>query len=97
MDAKLKAAWVKALRSGKYRQAKLALRKEGAFCCLGVLCRVARIPIARNGTTVSESVGGDYRPIAVILGGQTMNHLMCLNDSSDKSFPEIADYIEASL
>lgn len=97
MDAKLKADWVKALRSGRFKQTKLALRKKGGFCCLGVLARVAHIPIARSGTTVSESVGGDYRPIAALLGGQTMNHLMHLNDGADRTFPEIADYIESHL
>lgn len=97
MDAKLKADWVKALRSGKYRQARMALRKEGGFCCLGVLCRVARIPIAISGTTVAHSVGGDYGPIAEIVGGQAMNELMRLNDSDEKTFPQIADHIEKYL
>lgn len=97
MDAKLKAEWVAALRSGKYRQARMALHKEGGFCCLGVFCRIAHIPIARSGTTVSESVGGDYGPIAAIIGGQIMNQLMRLNYIDQKSFPEIADYIEANL
>lgn len=31
--------WVKALRSGKYRQTKSGLHKKGGgYCCLGVLC-----------------------------------------------------------
>jgi hypothetical protein len=35
----LRAEWVKALRSGKYKQGKKLLRSiEDAFCCLGVLC-----------------------------------------------------------
>lgn len=42
MNADVKAKWVAALRSGKYRQGKNALRYdfgEGSeFCCLGVLC-----------------------------------------------------------
>jgi hypothetical protein len=38
--------WVDALRSGKYKRGKNALRKidekgEEKFCCLGVLCDVA--------------------------------------------------------
>jgi hypothetical protein len=43
MDAKLKEAWVKALRSGDYRQAngKLFDPAAGSYCCLGVLCKVA--------------------------------------------------------
>jgi hypothetical protein len=46
MDPKLKAAWVKALRSGNYKQGqnKLYANEPGAnrasYCCLGVLCRV---------------------------------------------------------
>lgn len=97
MDAKLKADWVKALRSGEYRQARRTLRSGRGYCCLGVLCRVANIPIARNGQTVSASCGGDYAPIATIVGGESMNHLMTLNDNLGKSFPEIADYIEKNL
>lgn len=37
MDAKLKAKWIKALRSGKYEQGKDYLYKNGKYCCLGVL------------------------------------------------------------
>lgn len=45
MDPALKKRWVEALRSGKYAQAREALRKyEGGeiagYCCLGVLCDV---------------------------------------------------------
>lgn len=94
MDAKLKADWVAALRSGKFKQAHIVLRASGAYCCLGVLCRVAKIPIARDGRSVSKS--RDYWPIAEIVGGQTMNRLMGMNDQGS-SFPEIADYIEANL
>ena len=50
MDSKTKKEWLKALRSGEYKQGDGALRKEVAchiaeepdteerFCCLGVLC-----------------------------------------------------------
>ena len=34
--------WLEALRSGKYKQAKGALRKGNRFCCLGVLCDIHR-------------------------------------------------------
>lgn len=33
--------WVAALRSGKYPQAKKALRTANGFCCLGVLCDIS--------------------------------------------------------
>lgn len=48
MNKRLKAAWVKALRSGKYRQGKGSLKEENLsgeteFCCLGVLNEVAGV------------------------------------------------------
>lgn len=33
---------VKALRSGKYKQARGKLRRANAFCCLGVACDIYR-------------------------------------------------------
>ena len=38
MDKKIKKKWLKALRSGKYKQGRDALRIGNKFCCLGVLC-----------------------------------------------------------
>jgi len=32
--------WVKALRSGKYKQGKEYLKREDRYCCLGVLCEL---------------------------------------------------------
>ena len=38
MNKRIKAKWVKALRSGKYKQARGVLRNAfGAMCCMGVL------------------------------------------------------------
>lgn len=34
--------WVKALRSGKYKQGKECLRNGERFCCLGVACELAK-------------------------------------------------------
>lgn len=33
--------WVKALRSGKYKQAKYVLHDGEGYCCLGVVCVLA--------------------------------------------------------
>lgn len=39
MNAELKAKWIEALRSGKYKQGAEGLQSSnGTFCCLGVLC-----------------------------------------------------------
>jgi hypothetical protein len=34
-------AWIEALRSGKYQQARKRLRTDVGFCCLGVICEMA--------------------------------------------------------
>lgn len=40
MNQEVKEKWVKALRSGEYKQGFRALRRGDAFCCLGVLCDI---------------------------------------------------------
>lgn len=42
MKKEVMELWVKALRSGEYKQAKGVLQNDrGGYCCLGVLCDVA--------------------------------------------------------
>ena len=42
MNPEVKALWLTALRSGKYRQTNGVLNDGvGGFCCLGVLCSIA--------------------------------------------------------
>ncbi len=40
MKPEVKEAWVKALRSGEYKQTKGFLKDDEGYCCLGVLCDV---------------------------------------------------------
>jgi hypothetical protein len=70
MDAKLKADWVKALRSGKYKQAegKLHDPDEDSYCCLGVLCKVVG---AKFGPATEEGDGE--------FGSSTYDHVPGLN------------------
>jgi|ERR1041384_6246888 hypothetical protein len=43
MNQRIKKLWIKALRSGKYKQGQGGLRpSKDTFCCLGVLCDVQR-------------------------------------------------------
>lgn len=42
MKAKYKRLWLKALRSGKYKQTRRVLHDEEGYCCLGVLCDVLK-------------------------------------------------------
>jgi hypothetical protein len=38
MKQEVMKQWVKALRSGEYKQGRSSLRNKDHFCCLGVLC-----------------------------------------------------------
>lgn len=43
VNKELVKKWVEALRSGKYKQGRKALRnKNDEFCCLGVLCDISK-------------------------------------------------------
>lgn len=103
MNPEVKKQWIKALEGGEYLQATGALRLEGRFCCLGVLCDISNLG-------QWEGVDGqwpqsylevdDYLPGQVAnwagLGGCIELDLAKLNDDG-KSFKEIADYIRAVL
>lgn len=94
MNPELKAKWVEALRSGEYKQGAGRFEKNGKFCCLGVLCKVA-------GVGVSELRGNGYWCDNYKFVGETIEEiaerdLINMNDSG-KPFTEIADYIEANL
>ncbi len=99
MDAEFKAKWVAALRSGRYRQGKNWLSHGGRHCCLGVLCRVKRVPRA-----AIADANGDLPRSARLLGLpiKTVEHLAKMNDGCDADIPrcdfrQIATYIEANL
>lgn len=73
MKASLKKKWVAALRSGKYKQGKGALRIKGekrdTFCCLGVLADVAgcafdrALPAEKTDVSVEHTKGKRVRGI----------------------------------
>lgn len=111
MDQKLKRKWVRALRSGQYKQGDMALcsRDGKRFCCLGVLADV-------QGATWEEAGRHGIGGLAPIIKGiepsgdaqmlrpreagglrtDTLKKLAEMNDEGD-SFRVIADYIEARL
>ncbi len=55
MNSDIKQQWLIALRSGKYKQAKAALRKNDCFCAFGVLCDI----FSRQHEVVWTNAGGD--------------------------------------
>jgi len=93
--------WIKALRSGKYRQGKGRLDYEGKFCCLGVACCVA--PVASRSFN-GQLAGGDLslQPIVREYFGFTSANpqipsldvsLVGLNDTYRLTFDQIATII----
>jgi len=100
--------WVKALRSGKYKQAKESLQNqnENGYCCLGVLCKIAEkenIPIRYDEQSIYRLFGETlFHQFAVqqwselkSTEGNFNKHrsLVYLNDNG-KSFKYIANVIE---
>ena len=97
MDKKLKARWVKALRSGKYKQGQGFLKSGGEFCCLGVL----RDIVHPRSKLANGSVLHDRHLQEFGLTSFLQAHLAAMNDGSPyerrRSFAEIATWIEKNL
>lgn len=89
--------WVAALRSGKYQQTEGELRGNGGFCCLGVVCDLARKDggPAWDGESYMDEYGYLPEPIAQFLRLSRPLQAV-LSDKNDRgaTFQEIADCIE---
>lgn len=100
MDANLKADWITALRSGKYRQGEGWLESHGSYCCLGVLLKIKGVEPAdfKKLERMSSVLPVGYE------SGLLTHQMVALAKRNDGScgerkhtFPEIADYIESNL
>lgn len=112
-NVKLIRKWVRALRSGKYKQGRGALRPVAdQFCCLGVLCDVVAPngwqPSATRASINHHGVGGVPSGVVQAAAGLfTCDFLVTLNDRGRGSdlagkrrrvtFRGIASYIEKEL
>ena len=108
MKKELKDNWVKALRSGEYKQGRGQLCMDEKYCCLGVLCEVYGLTGRLEGLNNNErsylmpgGVEGDYRQIYSIpdtsvfgLDRSIACTLVNMNDDQCRNFTEIAEYIE---
>lgn len=94
--------WVKALRSGKYKQARGALRNDNAYCCLGVACDLSGVAdwkdLEESGWVYDGESGFPSHAVLSIFGltPAEASSLAELNDSGG-IFTEVADRIEASI
>lgn len=90
--------WVAALRSGKYKQTKYRLRDEKGYCCLGVACQVFKEqtgnPVDFNRAMLPYDVMC-WLGLVTLTGATSETSLVTLNDLKEKTFEEIADFIES--
>jgi len=110
MKKKIAELWVKALRSGEFKQGTRYLDNNGKYCCLGVLSVLGLVEGVCEYEKNSENHGiynksRVYLPTAIqkwagieSSGGEFTNNtntsLAELNDVDRLNFDEIADYIE---
>ena len=108
MDKALKAKWLEALRSGRYKQGRYRLRNNGdEFCCLGVLCDISghgeweHLPgkgyTYKRGEEDDDSGLPQFMHDIVNMTCQQGYKLMGMNDDDWLSFPEIAEWIEENI
>lgn len=110
---KWKDKWVKALRSGKYKQGKEKLHQKtpngDIWCCLGVFCDVVApeeweeydSDYAYDGSTFLPNF--DFRKKVKLVKSsdieldEKFSFLANMNDHKHKTFKQIANYIEKYL
>jgi len=107
MNQDIKREWVAKLRSGKYEQGRGRLRsKDDQYCCLGVLCEIGVEggmiePPILVGLDYLYNRNSAFLPNALVeeygLSTQETITLMGMNDEQNKSFGQIAQYIEQNL
>jgi hypothetical protein len=108
MNPEIKAKWIAALRSGKYKQGQDGLKSGDRFCCLGVLCEVMGIPEEHDEyegedaflpISARDAAGIDSDgtlPVEVEFKDSDRYSLVDLNDAG-ADFNFIADVIEKQL
>lgn len=111
MNSEIKAAWIAALRSGKYKQGRLKLHhsKDNSYCCLGVLCDLflKQRGIVNMEVADLETENGDSLPNNEVVEWAELDvrdpkiplegeSLSSLNDNGS-SFTQIAYLIEKYL
>ncbi len=98
MDAEIKAQWVKDLRSGEFEQGTGKLKRNGKYCCLGVLCvQAVKAGIIEETPDSDGTVWFDGNPdtlsraVIAWCGVSESNPAVTLPDGSETSLAELND------
>jgi|SRR6516162_4963994 hypothetical protein len=109
MNSEIKNKWIKALRSGEYKQGEGVLHNQisNTYCCLGVLCQITNVPRYEDNVEnvevfgIPEHYSKSYVPSNYAndfgLSFKSQEELAKYNDELGWDFNEIADWIEKSL
>ena len=95
LPKKFREKWLKALRSGEYKQIEGELHNSSGFCCMGVagvICGLLEEDLYGVGRLDAGVTDIDDIP-SNILSTDFAEECMRKNDNG-KSFKEIANYIE---
>lgn len=96
LPKEFKDKWIAALRSGEYTQCIGRLHDDGGHCCLGVAEIISGAKSQDTGVLIGEFPEAIQFKTKVKRDENVSLTLTEMNDSG-KSFPEIADWIEANL
>ena len=82
MNPEIKERWLKALRSGEYKQGTGWLQMDGKYCCLGVLCAIVAdeidLPVEERTDVTNATIVTYGRP----------------NDKTDTDLPnKVVEYV----
>jgi len=108
MKRELKAQWLEALRSGRYKQGKYRLRNSrDEFCCLGVLCDISGEGewehsssmgyLYKRGEEQDKNVLPTFLHQLVDMEDGQEDKLIDMNDGDGLSFLAIANWIEENI
>ncbi len=93
--------WVKALRGGEFGQTRFRLTDFcDNYCCLGIACKINDYT-DKQITDYNNTWFGDTNfkriPVELRKNNALIERLVELNDKYDKSFIDIADWIETNV
>lgn len=103
MNKEVKTKWVDALRSGDYKQIIEELQSLEGYCCLGVLCKLAKEDGIGVDMYENIIIGGELEDQVNVIDwsglkdDNEVQHLIHMNDNECRTFEEIANYIEENL
>lgn len=104
LPKKFKKDWLKALRSGNYKQGESELRaSNNTYCCLGVAAHIAGCKSItskgwiENTRGLSQPIRGIIKVPEILRGTKGIPRKLANMNDRGKTFKQIANYIEKNL